>query len=178
MAIQKICSMCRHLLPLTDFSIRKASKDGRQHRCKKCWRLDYLANREKRLLAAARRGTETLLRYRQRLAAYLRDHPCVDCGETDLRVLDFDHRDDEPKVADVTRLVAAHASWRRIQAEIEKCDVRCANCHRRRTAASRNDWRHQHHLAVGSESARRRRETQPVGDERELECGAPVMVVE
>jgi hypothetical protein len=48
-------------------------------------------------------------------------------------VLEFDHHDRATKREDVSRLMA-YSSWRRIEAEIAKCDVRCANCHRRRTA--------------------------------------------
>jgi hypothetical protein len=34
----------------------------------------------------------------------------------------------------VSALVNGKYSWSKILEEIEKCDVRCANCHRRRTA--------------------------------------------
>jgi hypothetical protein len=70
---------------------------------------------------------------------YLRTHPCVDCGERDIVVLEFDHLRD--KTASVSRLLAAN-SIRRIQQEIAKCEVVCANCHRRRTARRVNSYRH------------------------------------
>lgn len=57
---------------------------------------------------------------------------CVDCGESDPVVLDFDHVEGE-KVASVSKLFRA-ASKERIQAELAKCEVRCSNCHRKRTA--------------------------------------------
>lgn len=73
-------------------------------------------------------------RNRVRLVEYLLAHPCVDCGEKDIRVLDFDHRDASVKTAGISRMaVGGHYCWARILQEIEKCDVRCANCHRRRT---------------------------------------------
>lgn len=68
----------------------------------------------------------------ERVYAYLCEHPCVDCGETDAVVLEFDHLRD--KLAIVSRLVANGVVWERVLAEIEKCDVVRANCHRRRTA--------------------------------------------
>jgi hypothetical protein len=74
---------------------------------------------------------------RQRNAAYVRahllEHPCVDCGEADLTVLDFDHRSD--KKAKLSALAHGEYSLERIDAEIAKCDVRCGNGHRRKTAA-------------------------------------------
>lgn len=64
---------------------------------------------------------------RQFLRGYLATHPCVDCGESDPAVLEFDHLHD--KRMDVTRM--AHAGWSldAIRREIAKCEVRCANYH-------------------------------------------------
>ena len=59
---------------------------------------------------------------------------CVDCGEADLCVLDFDHIGE--KRASVLRLAYDEASLERLALEIARCEVRCANCHRRRTLAA------------------------------------------
>lgn len=64
---------------------------------------------------------------------YVRTHPCVDCGEKDWRVLEFDHRNRTMKKAAVSNLITQGISIDRIEQEIAQCDVRCANCHRRRT---------------------------------------------
>jgi hypothetical protein len=58
---------------------------------------------------------------------------CVDCGERDIVVLEFDHLRD--KRTNVTMLAWSEASLDRLRAEIDCCEVRCCNCHRRRTAA-------------------------------------------
>ena len=141
--VMKRCNTCRQELPLHAFSVRQASPEGLQNRCKACWRVDYVTNREERKRVAAKNARVTERRHREKLAAYLREHPCVDCGETDIRCLDFDHREPGEKLMNVTKLVAIHAAWARVAAEIEKCDVRCASCHRKRTASVMNDWRHQ-----------------------------------
>lgn len=73
------------------------------------------------------------IRARHWLKEYLRTHPCVDCGEDDVRVLEFDHMNPEEKIANVGRLACNGARLERIEAEVAKCEVRCANCHRRRT---------------------------------------------
>lgn len=82
-------------------------------------------------------------RIREFLTGYLAQHPCVDCGETDPVVLEFDHVRGT-KVAEVSSFVRNLASMKRILAEIAKCDVRCANCHRRRTAAERMKRKRSH----------------------------------
>jgi 5-methylcytosine-specific restriction endonuclease McrA len=69
--------------------------------------------------------------------SYLETHACVDCGETNPRLLEFDHVRD--KSYEISYLVRMGASKKQIAAEIEKCEVRCANCHRRKTA-ERGDW--------------------------------------
>jgi hypothetical protein len=53
-----------------------------------------------------------------------------------MRVLEFDHVRGI-KVLDVSVMVARGYRWRRIESEIAKCVVRCANCHRRRTVIDR-----------------------------------------
>lgn len=81
---------------------------------------------------------------RDRNLAFVREHlsscSCVDCGEFDIVVLDFDHRDG--KSANVSRLTHSECSLARLDDEIAKCDVRCANCHRRKTAAEFGYYRH------------------------------------
>ncbi|KRB38837.1 hypothetical protein [Microbacterium sp. Root180] len=63
------------------------------------------------------------------LVAYLREHPCIDCGLADLRVLDFDHRPGSAKRNEVMAMVKDGFSIRKLSEEIAKCDVRCRNCH-------------------------------------------------
>lgn len=63
------------------------------------------------------------------LVDYLRLHPCVDCGVSDIRVLDFDHRPGTDKRKDVMVMVKQGFSITKLRQEIEKCDVRCRNCH-------------------------------------------------
>lgn len=72
-------------------------------------------------------------RNRQKAYQYLADHACVDCGEPDPMVLEFDHINGT-KLGNISDMISGAFSWRRILEEIEKCDVRCANCHRRKTA--------------------------------------------
>jgi len=65
------------------------------------------------------------------LIEYFASHPCVDCGESDPVVLEFDHL--EEKSFNIAKGLRDR-SWEALVTEIAKCDVVCANCHRRRTA--------------------------------------------
>jgi hypothetical protein len=74
-------------------------------------------------------------RYAALILAYKQNHPCVDCDEADPVVLEFDHRPGEIKLFDVGEGIRKRLD--KVVAEIKKCDVRCANCHRRITAKRR-----------------------------------------
>jgi hypothetical protein len=73
-------------------------------------------------------------RYRNQMdnIAYLQTHPCVDCSEDDIRLLEYDHVRGE-KAAEMWELIQHASSLERIRAERVKCDVRCVNCHRRKS---------------------------------------------
>lgn len=136
----KRCSACGLSKPLEDFNRRSTSPDGRQWNCRKCNRRWHALNRERHNEMIHAR-TERVRRERAVLILeYLRCHPCVDCGETDPIVLEFDHLRD--KIMDVTSLAKGGHSWRVVMDEIAKCEVVCANCHRRRTAARRRTLRY------------------------------------
>ena len=91
-------------------------------------RRDYYLNKARVRNLALRQEAQS------RLLAYLSAHPCLDCGESDPVVLDFDHADRGRKTASIADMLKARRSWSGIELEIAKCEVRCANCHRRRTA--------------------------------------------
>jgi hypothetical protein len=96
-------------------------------------RAHYLKNRPdyiRRAIAQVKARRED---NRRKLYHYLLSHPCVDCGEADVIVLEFDHRVPSDKVRDVGGL-ASRQAWASVLEEIAKCDVRCVNCHRRKTA--------------------------------------------
>lgn len=70
----------------------------------------------------------------QSMIRELKTAPCLDCWVAyPWYVMDFDHRPGEAKVMDVGIMVRRGLSEAKIRAEIAKCDVVCANCHRERT---------------------------------------------
>ena len=92
----------------------------------------YHANREKVKAKVNECGRRLAKRNRDYIEAYLLAHPCVDCGETDPVVLEFDHVRGAKK-REVTAMGWRRCAIKTIQAEIDKCEVRCANCHKRAT---------------------------------------------
>jgi len=78
---------------------------------------------------------------KEKTKKYLLSHPCVDCGNKDVRVLEFDHVRGI-KYKQVTNLL--QGSWNKIFEEIEKCEVRCANCHKIKTDSERTLLIHNH----------------------------------
>jgi len=137
------CSRCGAINPVDAFPIQNKKTGRRRVWCRDCCRA-YGREHYRRTpgpyleRAQARRRLERP-RMIAAIAAHLRTHPCVDCGETDILLLDFDHRDRSTKRAPVSRL-AHGATLAAVLSEIEKCDVRCGNCHRRKTSAELN-WR-------------------------------------
>lgn len=106
-------------------------KDKEQQR--QAQRNHYLANRNRYIQKARESNRRCNDRNRNYIFDYLLEHSCLDCEESDPIVLQFDHRGEKAKTADISDL-ARWSSLVRLQEEIEKCDVRCANCHLRKTA--------------------------------------------
>lgn len=132
--VMKTCSACRREKNESEFS-RKGV--GWQSRCKECFtvyhRQYYLENRER--YAAKNRRNKNRQRERLRKIIWLaKQRPCQDCGGVfHPWVMEFDHREGTTKVLEVANLVSHGCTDERLRAEIEKCDVVCANCHRMRT---------------------------------------------
>lgn len=55
---------------------------------------------------------------------------CLRCPENDPVCIDFHHRDPKVKTLNVSMAIARW-SLARIQEEVAKCDLLCANCHRK-----------------------------------------------
>lgn len=133
----KTCGRCKCTLDLTAFSRHPSA--GRQWWCRDCFRAYFrvrgeLHRRQNRTAHEIRR-----IKARDWVAAYLEANPCVDCGETERAVLEFDHIAE--KDAAVSVLVGAGWSIRRLEREVTRCEVVCVNCHRRRTAERDRSWR-------------------------------------
>ena len=129
------CGRCRREKPLNDFAWRRRARGQKDNYCRPCRAAykqeHYAANRQRYIDSTARRRKGVVEKRAAYLVSYLREHPCADCGETDPIVLEFDHlRDKKFSIGAGFR----ERSWHAVLDEIAKCEVVCANCHRRRTA--------------------------------------------
>lgn len=79
-------------------------------------------------------------KYRVHIYEYLKTHPCTDCGISDPVVLEFDHVGDK-KFGIGVALSNGGVTIEELQNEMRKCEVVCANCHKRRTAARSGWWK-------------------------------------
>jgi hypothetical protein len=135
----KVCSTCKgDPQPIENFNWRNREKGVRQATCRTCkilhqqrWYQRHKKVHQQNVKRYKQHNAEII---RDNLVAYLQDHPCVDCGEKDIVVLHFDHIDADSKEVEISRLVWMDRAWPRVLKEVEKCAIRCANCHMRRTA--------------------------------------------
>lgn len=131
----KKCCSCQIIKDETEFHFRNISEGTHQPYCKKCksihdknyknsdpegWQKRRAINRK-----------ECRLRNKKLLLELLKTKTCVDCGESDPVVLDFDHVG--KKKANIA-VMMVHCSWPSILKEMSQCEIRCANCHRKKTA--------------------------------------------
>lgn len=132
----KKCTICKQEKVLSNFNKHPSKKDGLQSACKECNKersaLYYKKNAEHHRQVVNAQKIVLRTRNAQHAWDYLLEHPCVDCGETDPIVLEFDHVSD--KIDSVSRMIYDSYSLESLEKEIAKCEVRCANCHRRKTA--------------------------------------------
>lgn len=96
-------------------------------------RKHYQENKEYYKDKARERKARELPRRRAIVNRYKVMKGCIDCGyNRHPHALDFDHLSDKEFL--ISRALGSMASWTRIKNEIRKCEVRCANCHRIKTA--------------------------------------------
>ncbi len=134
----KTCTVCLEEKPVTSFDMKKGKP---RSSCKVCvaryTHQHYLSKKEyyiERAKINRKNGQERLRKF---LFQYKKEHPCVDCGESDPIVLEFDHI--KEKADGLASMATRALMLSRLLEEIAKCEVVCANCHKRRTA-KRTNW--------------------------------------
>lgn len=126
--MKKICTTCKKEKEIDDFPINKTKKDGRSYTCRECHKeynkTHYRKNKSKYVERAQiqRKTTRDWFhQYKQKLV-------CKLCGDNRWWVLEFHHNSPTKKEYAVSAIVGSGIL--RLNKEIEKCSVLCANCHR------------------------------------------------
>jgi hypothetical protein len=127
--------------PISDFAFKNVTSGKRHSRCRACCRLasrQHYSNNKSAYLERNRRNNP-LQRETNRIfvTQFLCEHPCVNCGESNPVVLEFNHLDPATKTANICDMIHFRVSPSRIFLEIAKCEVLCANCHQRYTTTQR-----------------------------------------
>jgi hypothetical protein len=104
--------------------------------CKKChsvYRKEHYRKNKEKYIKKASLNKE---KYRKEYYDWLSQKSCMDCGNSDIRVLEQDHiRDKKFNIAKMVGVV----SLKTLMNELDKCEIVCANCHRIRTV-TRGGW--------------------------------------
>lgn len=143
--MKKVCTCCcMERDAEKDFNWEYKSQGIRQVRCKYCQselsKLHYQNNKHIYSERGRVRKAQVLTENTSRISSYLSTHPCIDCGQADIRLLEFDHVNGQ-KYHSIADLLTWGFNWTTIEAEIAKCEVRCANCHRIKTIEQGRGWR-------------------------------------
>jgi hypothetical protein len=129
------CYDCDRDFPKRRFSVKPGNR--RVGQCKKCKcaynKIWYAKNKKAHVGICAKRRKE----WHDTLKSFVdaeKSKPCADCGSSyPPYVMDFDHLGKAPKKGALSRMVWEGWSLAEIKKEIAKCEVVCANCHRKRT---------------------------------------------
>ena len=139
----KKCPRCNNEKEYSDFYRNKTKADGHNSWCKECMpvygKAWYDRNKVTHKARTKIRNDRVRSENKKLSYNYLLAHPCVDCGESDPIVLDYDHQRDKIKAVGV--MLCSALSWSTIKKEIDKCEVRCSNCHRRKTAKEQKTYK-------------------------------------
>lgn len=142
----KPCSICKQIKTPLDFDKHKYKLDGLSSSCKVCnrekGRLNYNKNYKKDTSTTKRSYhydttlsaqeiknlTHYILIWAKKIKAinYLKSC-CKDCGEDDIFVLEFHHKNPKEKEYNFSNI--RDYSWEKIKKELLKCELLCSTCH-------------------------------------------------
>ena len=138
----RTCSICKESKPLEEFYWLNKAQGRRRSDCKVC-RSAVAAKRwasgsekESNYQSKARR----VERAREYIWELFKNSKCFDCGLRNPIVFEFDHTGTD-KTKDISKMLSQNYGLEAIKAEIAKCDIVCANCHKIRTSTRGNHWR-------------------------------------
>lgn len=127
----KLCSRCNIEKENSEFHKRKVSVDGLQPHCIECERLahrnHYVKNKSVYVIRSMNRRKRLVQQYKE----WKSQQQCAICGEKEEICLDLHHEDPDAKEYSMSRLSQENFGNEKWKAEIAKCTILCANCHRK-----------------------------------------------
>jgi hypothetical protein len=132
----KKCTKCEAEKNPEEFAFKSKAKGTRHSQCKECHKLYSKGHYNDNLIyyKDKSRKSKTIVKVRNKefVNNYLLANPCIDCGERDIEVLQFDHKE---LIGNGAKRVYSYmdGSLENLKKEIAKCEPRCGNCHIRRT---------------------------------------------
>jgi hypothetical protein len=141
--MMQICTQCKLKKEMSEFNFRNKAKCKKAERCKLCSReavkksyrkligekkSQYIRNKNIEAKNRRKKYTQEIMNFKQKRG-------CIDCGMNNPICLDADHISN--KKFNVSDMVKRLYGLDRIFKELEKCEIRCANCHRIKTFLER-----------------------------------------
>lgn len=129
----KQCNKCKQIKQLSEFGFKSKIKEKYHSFCKECHnsysKEHYIDNKESYIQKARKNNNKLYLEHRE-LIEKIKSIGCKYCNEKDSCCLDFHHISDN-KEHNVSRMIREGYSKNKVLEEISKCEVVCANCHRK-----------------------------------------------
>lgn len=95
------------------------------------WKTWYDKNKKRYNKASYARQVKRRNLYRARIAQMKAEVGCSKCPEKHPACLDYHHKNPKTKLINIGDAIRHDWGWKKILAEIKKCIVLCANCHRK-----------------------------------------------
>lgn len=123
----KKCNSCQKDKEDSDFNKCASKPGGLSNKCKECnknYLKNHYDNNKRYYLDKNNRRKLNIRKY-----ILSKKIECVKCGESHAACLDFHHK--ENKTINISEIFLWMWSVKRIDSELAKCEILCANCHRK-----------------------------------------------
>ncbi len=131
----KKCIRCEEIKEVSEFAKDSHRKDGIRSECIICRKEYNVKYYIKNVIIYKSRSKLNNKIYKKKLKKWFfnlkSNLKCIKCGENHPGCLDFHHRNKDDKVSTISDMITNRDSIENITIEIAKCDVLCANCHRK-----------------------------------------------
>ena len=130
----KKCSCCKQTKHQEEFSWKVKSKRLRNTKCRECVnnynRQHYKDNKDYYL----RKTKQSYNKLATLLYSFKFSNSCNVCGENTPSCLEFNHINRKDKEYQISNMCKMGVSQEQFIKEVQKCEILCCNCHRKRTA--------------------------------------------